>query len=212
MKKFALLFLVLAVALMLGGTAIAQSTGDEAAYFVAYYSNANTASAPDSVVRLVNDGETSNTAYEGQPNGTLWADFYVFDDSQELQSCCSCVVTADGLISESVNKELTNSTFTGKHPSRGVIKIISSSNNDPTNPVAVPGLRGWFTTVDAATYPGAGTPTVKPAAPFYVTRTDLHDANLGGIEANNLGTLCSYGLTIGSGAGLCHCTLEDFDF
>ena len=205
MKKLVLLFCLLAVAVMLGGTAIAQSTGDEAAYFVAYYSNANTSGAPDSVVRLVNDGESSSTAVEGQPNGTLWADIYVFDDSQELQSCCSCVVTADGLLSESVNKELTTKTFTGKHPSRGVIKIISSSNNDPTNPAVAPGLRGWFTTVDATT-------NNPEKGPFYVTRTDLHDANLGAVELANLGTLCSYGLTIGSGQGRCPCTPEDHDF
>jgi len=206
MKKLGLLCLMVAVALMLGGTAIAQSTGDEAAYFVAYYSNANTSGAPDSTVRLVNDGETSTSANEGQANGTLWAAIYVFDDSQELQSCCACVVTADGLLSESVNKQLTSSTFTGKHPKVGVIKIISSSSWDPTNPVVAPGLRGWFTTVDATTNVPA------PKAPFFVTRTDLHDANLGGVEANNLGTLCSYGLTIGSSAGNCGCTPEDSDF
>jgi hypothetical protein len=206
MKKYVLLFLVLAVALMLGGTAIAQSTGDEAAFFVAYYSNANTAGAPDGVVRLVNDGESSYTAYEGQPNGTLWAAIYVFDDSQELLSCCACLVSADGLLSESINKQLTADTFTGKHPTRGVIKIVSSSTNDPTDPVVAPGLRGWFTTVDATT----NLPASK--GPFFATRTDLHDANLGGVELNNLGTLCSYGLTIGSGTGLCPCTAEDHDF
>ncbi len=205
MKKYGLLFLVLAVALILGGTAIAQSTGDEAAYFVAYYSNANTAQAPDSVVRVVNDGDQATYESEGQLNGTLWAAIYVFDDSQELQSCCACAITSDGMLSESVNKQLTADTFTGKKPTRGVIKIVSSTSNDPTSPMAVPGLRGWFTTVDATT-------NIPSKGPFYVTRTDLHDANLGGVELNNLGTLCSYGLTIGSGKGLCPCTKEDADF
>jgi hypothetical protein len=142
------------------------------------------------VVRLVNDGESSYTAYEGQPNGTLWAAIYVFDDSRELLSCCACLVSADGLLSESINKQLTADTFTGKHPTRGVIKIVSSSTYDPTNPVVAPGLRGWFTTVDATTNLPA------PKGPFFATRTELHDANLGGVELNNLGTLCSYGLTI----------------
>ncbi|MFZ0230652.1 MAG: hypothetical protein WAL41_27760 [Mycobacterium sp.] len=205
MTKVGLLSLIVAVAALLGGTATAQSTGDEAAYFVAYYSNANTAEAPDGVVRLINDGSQATWESEGQLNGTLWAAIYVFDDSQELQSCCACEVTADGLLSESVNKQLTANTFTGNKLTRGVIKIVSSSCGDPTHPVVASGLRGWFTTVDAAT-------NIPSKGPFYVTRTELHDANLGGVELENLGTLCSYGLTIGSGKGLCSCTPEDQDF
>jgi len=41
---------------------------------------------------------------------------------------------------------------------------------------------------------------------------ELADSNLTPLEASNLAALCSYGLTIGSGYGLCPCTLEDYDF
>ncbi len=205
MRKLGLLLLLTALALTLGANAFAQSTGDEASYFVAYYSNANTAGAPDAVLRVVNDGDQATYASEGNLNGTLWAAIYVFDDSQEIQSCCACRITADGLLSESVNKQLTASTFTGKKPTRGVIKVVSSTSNDPTNPMSVPGLRGWFTSVDATT-------NIPSKGPFYVTRTALADANLGAVELVNLGLVCSYGLTIGSGQGLCPCTAEDKDF
>src|ERR1700761_2373164 len=111
MKK---LGLFLAVALMLGGAAFAQNVGDNSVYFVTYYSNANTAGAPDATVRLINDGDQATTASEGVENGGLWAAFYVFDDSQELRSCCACAISSDGLLSESVNKQLTSDEFTGR--------------------------------------------------------------------------------------------------
>jgi hypothetical protein len=204
MKRLGLL-LITAIALVFGANAFAQGTGDEAAYFVGYYSNANTAGAPDGVLRLVNDGDQANYGSEGVLNGTLWAAIYVFDDSQELQSCCACLISSDGMLSESVNKQLTVNTFIGKKPTRGVIKVVSSTSDDPTSPMSVPGLRGWFTSVDA-------TSNIPSKGPFYVTRTALADANLGAVELANLGTVCSYGLTIGSGRGLCPCTLEDKDF
>ena len=126
MKIGTLLFSILAISLMLGiasGNAVAQNVGDNSTYFTTYYSNANTSGAPDSTVRIINDGDTG---------GNLWASIYVFDDSQELQECCSCEVTPDGLLSESVNVNLTANALTGKKPTRGVIKVISSSSSDPT--------------------------------------------------------------------------------
>ncbi len=217
MKKLGLLLLpILAITLMLGGNAFAQNVGDNSVYFVTYYSNANTSGAPDGTLRIINDGDQATTAPEGVENGTLWAHIYVFDDSQELRSCCACLITSDGLLSESVNKELTADEFTGRgQTQRGVIKVVSSASPDPTcNIDPVPGLRGWMTHIQATTN---GIPTTSGGldtskGPWFVTETLLADSNLGGTEAANLGALCSYGLTIGSGYGLCPCTPEDYDF
>ena len=153
MKKLGLLLLpILAITLMLGGNAFAQNVGDSSVYFVTYYSNANTTGAPDGTLRIVNDGAEATMAPEGVENGTLWAAIYVFDDSQEMRSCCACLITSDGLLSESVNKELTANEFTGRgEMARGVIKVISSVNNDPTDPSPAPGLRGWMTHIQATT-------------------------------------------------------------
>ena len=63
-------------------------------------------------MRVINDGDTG---------GTLCAAFYVFDDSQEMQECCSCPVTADGLIAESVNRDLLGNSLTSFVNHRGVI-------------------------------------------------------------------------------------------
>ena len=219
MKRLGVLPLaILAITLMLGGNAFAQNVGDNSVYFVTYYSNANTAGAPDQTIRIINDGDQATAAPEGVENGPLWAAFYVFTDSQDYQACCACLVTADGILSESVNKQLTAYEFSIRSElSRGVIKVISSSSSDPTNPVPTTGLRGWATHIQATTTtfpaPGPGNPVnAKEAGPWFVTEDPLADSNLTPLELSNLGTLCGYGITLGSGWGTCPCTPEDYDF
>jgi hypothetical protein len=192
MKKAS--FLMLAIALLVGvaGIASAQSvtdTGDNTVYFVTYFAN-NVAAAPDATVRFVNDGDTA---------GSLWADFYVFDDSQELTECCACVTTPDGLLAESVKTELTANPLTGKVPTRGVIKVISSSTPDPTNVVPTAGLRGWATHVQAAS-----------KTTYAITETGFADSNLVNSEKLLLQNLCYYSALL-SGQP-CLCTQEDHEF
>ena len=195
MKKLSLL--MLAIALLMGivsGTAAAQAApaagvGDNSVYFVSYFSN-NVAAAPDATVRFINDGDTG---------GNLWAAFYVFDDSQELTECCACLITPDGLLSESVKSNLTASPLTGKVPTRGVIKVISSSSNDPTNVTPVAGLRGWATHIQG--------PTKNV---YSITETLFADSNLAIAERTLLDNLCYYDALL---SGLpCTCTPEDHDF
>lgn len=193
-----LLFPVLAIALMLGGNALAQNVGDNSVYFTTYYAN-NVAAAPDATVRIINDGDTG---------ANLWAAFYVFDGSQELTECCACVITPDGVLSESVQTELTANPLTGNKNTRGVIKVISSSvaTARPTNFTNTPtaGLRVW------STYIQRHTPT---AGAFYVTETEAADSNLASSEKTWLETLCFYVNLLGGGRqGVCTCTPEDADF
>ncbi len=204
MKKLGyLLFAVLTITLMLGASAFATEGGDTSSYFVTYYSNANTSGAPDGTLRIVNDGDYSTSQVEGVPNGNLWASIYVFDDSQELQECCSCFVSADGLLSESVNKNLTANELTGRaENTRGVIKVISTYTNDPTAPGFVAGLRAWQTHIQA----GATKTT------WSVTEAPLADSILAPAEQSALDQLCSFAITLGSGYGVCSCTPEDHDF
>jgi hypothetical protein len=189
------LFPVLAIALLMGvasGPAAAQAApivADPSVYFITYFSN-NVTAAPDETVRLVNDGDTG---------GNLWAAFYVFDDSQELTECCACQTTPDGLLSESVKTQLTAAPLTGKVPTRGVIKVISSSSADPTNVVPTTGLRGWATHVQ-----------IVKGTTYSITETALSDANLVNSEQKLLQNLCYYD---GLLSGLpCTCTPEDHEF
>jgi hypothetical protein len=193
MKKVCLAaLLAMAIIGIAAGTASAQSAaaaGDNSIYFVSYFSN-NVVAAPDATVRFVNDGDTG---------GNLWAAFYVFDDSEELQECCACEITPDGLLSEDVKTQLTANPITGKVPTRGVIKAISSSTLDPTNVVTTAGLRGWATHIQAAT-----------KTTYAITETAFTDSNLGVAEEALLQNLCFYDAML---SGLpCTCTPEDHDF
>ena len=219
MKKLGLLlFPLLAITLMLGGTAFAQgdpSVVDTSVYFVTYFSNAHTTGAPDATLRIVNDGDISTGTGEcigAKCGGNLWADIYVFDDSQELQECCSCEITADGLLSESVNQNLTANTLTGRVPTRGVIKVISDPLGLAYFPVPLPGLRAWSTHIQATSVIFAAGKVPAEKSPFYVTETKMADSNLGGDELERLGALCSFDVTLGSGSGVCSCNLEDYEF
>jgi len=203
MKKIGILVLLASAVLLLGGSALAQ--GDLSYYFVTYYSNANNPKAPDATLRIVNDGDISTAESEGVPNGGLWAFIYVFDDSQEMQECCSCFVSADGILSESVNKELLANSLTGKVNTRGVIKVIASLFSDPTNTgYTRPGLHGTMTHIQAFNSVGA--------SPYTTTEAPLAGANRSGDEEAALEESCSFAITLGSGRGVCSCTPEDHDF
>lgn len=192
MKKISLLVLAIAaMALMFSGNALAQ--GDNSVYFVTYYSN-NVSGAPDGTVRFINDGDTGNT---------LYAAIYVFDDSQELQACGACPITPDGLLSEDVKTELTDNPITGRIPTRGVIKTVSSCSSDPTELAPAPGLRGWATHIQRAT---------ATSGAYATTEAAVADSNLTSGEASLLESLCYYAGLLGSGQGTITCTAEDKDF
>jgi hypothetical protein len=203
MKK-TLLFAT-ALMLLLAGNAFAQ--GDGTFYFVTYFSNANTAGAPDGTLRLINDGSPSTALGKGfQPNGTLYASIYTFDDSQQMQECCNCLVSPDGLLSESVDNNLMSNTLTGgrEETNRGVIKILSTTNPDPTNNVLKTGLRGTMTHIQAPV--SLGNPL------YYVTESPLARSNLSSAEIQDLQITCGFVMYLGSGQGVCSCTPEDSDF
>jgi hypothetical protein len=193
MKKFGVaLFLALGI-VVLSGSALGQNKGDNTYYFTTYFSNANTLGAPDSTLYLINDGDGSTSQTEGQPNGLMGAIILVFDDSQEMQECCGCEISADGLLSESVNYELTANTLTGKTVTRGVIKVIGFSLVSDS---FAPGLRGTMTHVQAT-----GT-----RSGYLITEAPLADSNLSSAELSALEQLCDFTFTLGSGQGECSCT------
>ena len=206
MKKLGfLLFLVLMLGIA-SGTMLAQNVGDNSVFFTTYYANnLSGAAVPDATLRIVNDGD-STVNYEG----TLYASIYVFDDSQELTECCSCAITADGLLSESVKNQLTTNPITGIKPPRGVIKVISSTveadvtTNFAPN-VPAPGLRAWATHVQSVrnVYPYG-------PAPYALTETALADSNLGTAEKSMLENLCYFDKLLSGHP--CYCTPEDYDF
>src|ERR1700704_183214 len=176
-KSLAVGAMAAALILALGSTtAVAQapSQDEDDVYALSYFSNANTKSAPDAALRLANDGFLSDAS----PAGDLCASIYVFDSREEMNECCSCRVTPNGILSLSVNKNLTSNTLTGIIPTRGVVKVVSSAPNagvcDPRTDKEQEGIRGWITHVQKAT------------TGYSLTEEELMDSNLSQLEAADL--------------------------
>jgi hypothetical protein len=208
-RKIVLLLAVLAIALAAGSQVASAQTTD--VYTVDYYANANCpggtpipvgcigiTAAPDATVRVINPGALGNPS-EGTD---LCALIYVFDANQELSECCGCFVSANALLTLSVNKNLTNNPFLGGLLHTGVIKIVSAQNPGfptiPCDPTAtiVPKttLRAWATHVQN-----------KVGAAFPITEGESQAATLGTGEQADLAEDCAFATSNGGGQGVCKC-------
>ncbi|HEY7097133.1 MAG TPA: hypothetical protein VH437_10445 [Terriglobales bacterium] len=159
-----------------GGTAQAQSLD---VYQVAYYSGGATSSSPPPVngaIQVINPGASG---------GDLCADIYVFDPSEEMKACCSCIITPDGLLTLTIF-DVTNNPANGVFSPTGAIKIISDSSCNATAPAPTPELRAWINNVNNGT----------------VTESEFEATPLSSRELSGLGALCG---AIGnlSGTGIC---------
>src|SRR6202035_2002031 len=99
-----------------------------------YYSNAesevpcSTVSPNDGIadatVRITNVG--TQIGSKTDPAGDMCAMIYVLTPDQQLAECCGCRITPDGLLTLSINDDLTDNPLTPVIPTTGDIKIISS--------------------------------------------------------------------------------------
>ena len=81
------------------------------AFQVRYASNL---SVGDSVINITNGGTQGGT----DPSGNICVNVYAFSPDEQLVSCCSCLVTPNGLVHLSANNDLVSNTLTGIRPSR----------------------------------------------------------------------------------------------
>jgi hypothetical protein len=191
---------------MVSGAAFAQGnpgTGEDAAeYFTTNYFSNNTASgAPDATLRY--------TEHYGAllVNGKLCANIYVFAADQQISECCSCPITANGLVTTSVHKQVTANPLTGVVPNNGVVQIISSlplpnGTCDPTifGQVAVgpfPEVDSWMTHIQN-----------KVGTAYPITEGEGVEELLTGGEYEDLVIDCSFVQEFGSGQGVCSCGTE----
>jgi len=136
---------VLLAALMVVGVAIARARSAQASgepfFFTHYYdvATSNSASASgyggngssggvgDGLVRIVNGDNAFNSDPRGlNQRGTICALIYVFDDIEEMQACCGCPVTPDGLRTMSVINNLTKNFGVNRgNMNAGVIDIVA---------------------------------------------------------------------------------------
>ena len=157
---------------------------------VGYYSLANIGPGdPDGTVRITNVG--TNITAPG--SGNLCALIYVFEPDQQMAECCGCLITPDGLLTLSINTNLTSNPLTPVILIDGAIKIVSSGAGAGCNaakPTPVAGIRAWGTHIQAA---------------GVVTETEFTDSTLSTGELNLLKNKCSSIQSNGSGFGLCNC-------
>jgi hypothetical protein len=188
------IFAACALSLILcAGYAAAQTTPGPDTLKVDYFSNANTASAPDGNLQITNPGTSG---------GNLCAAIFVFDSAQELSECCSCLVTPNGLRTLSVNTDLTKNPLTGVTLNTGSIRIVSAATVSGTCPLPTPGkvtptaaVRAWTTHIQNSN--------------FAITETPSQDATFGSTESTKIVNEC-YAIKLdGSGSGVCTCGTGD---
>jgi hypothetical protein len=192
-----------ALALVMALTAVAQ---DSPAYWdvyqLNYYSNRNNAAGADQVTRIINPG-TQGTPIQPVVEGTICADIYVFDSTQEMLECCHCKVTANGILQLSLLNDLMQDPLTGfPAPNSGVIKVVSDdrANCNEQAPQPVKELLAWQTHVQQPT-----TGTFVTTEDTFLSAPLTYGGTSQSTELEFLGQACSFVQYLGSGKGRCHC-------
>jgi hypothetical protein len=179
------------------------------AFQVRYASNLNVG---DSVINLTNTG-TLTLPSGLTTTGNICVNVYTFDANEELISCCSCLVTPNGLNSLSAKTDLVSNTLTPGVPTSIVIKLLATTplglsangtggtcnaaSPTPTPGIAgslVPGMRAWGTTIH-------GLPTTPVT--YGLTETSFLPSTLSPAELTKLTLFCSFIQANGSGFGIC---------
>lgn len=163
------------------------------AFQVNYISNLNLG---DSYIDLTNTGTQGSV-----PAGNICVNVYVFDPAEEMLSCCSCLITPNGLGALSAQNDLINNTLTAAQPTSLVVKLLASTPIgglcDPSTPTyenLASGMRAWGTTLHRQT--GSSIPAI--------TENPFENSTLSSAELTNVTTFCGYIEANASGFGLCN--------
>jgi hypothetical protein len=175
----------------------------------------------DGLVHTINVGNFA--AHTNGLLGSVCANYYVFDDDQQLEECCACPVTAHGVRTQSTINDLTsNPTFNRADLSLGAIKIVGSQGQCAS--IALPGFaittaafvtRGLLTEgLKAWTNHAETIASNLPPSFGFVTSTsvdEFQNAPLDSGELNALVSDCAFIVDEASGAGVCSCGIGDGD-
>lgn len=196
---------VILVALVLAIAASAQITADSP-FQVRYAANLNLG---ESYINVSNTGANGAPLLGpgfGGAVGNICVNVYAFSPDEQLISCCSCLVTPNGLVNLGVNRDLTSKTLTGVIPTSVVVKLVSTiagtggTGTSCTNSAATAtagalaaGMVAWGTTLHAT--PVAGTTAT--------TETAFTPATLSAGELASITGRCASIIGNGSGFGIC---------
>jgi hypothetical protein len=137
--------------------------------------------------------------------GNICVNVYAFSPDEQEISCCSCLVTPNGVVNLGVNRDLTSRTLTGVIPSSVTVKLLatlagangsgsSCANSAAVSAAPVNGLLAWGTAVHNA-------PTGVPA--YGVSESAFLPATLSAGEQASITGRCASILGNGSGFGIC---------
>jgi len=120
--------------------------------------------------------------------------------TEEMVSCCSCLVTPNGLVSLSVQGDLISNTLSPSTPTAVVVKLVATDAGSGTSTSCNPGVEGnlakgmraWGTSLHAL--PGGG---------FGLTESGFLPGGLSDAEYAHLTSFCGFINSNGSGFGIC---------
>ena len=193
---------------------VAFSQGLDSPFQVRYASNLTQG---DSLVNITNTGVNGASLYGpgfGTAAGNICVNVYAFSPDEQLISCCSCLVTPNGLVNVTANRDLVSNTLTGIRPNSIVIKLLATgagagySGTSCSNSAALAGsgafpiaagMLAWGTTLHSSTAidpPPAGTA-------FSITETPFLPATLSAAEFASITNRCTNIIGNGSTFGIC---------
>ncbi len=146
--------------------------------------------AGDSVVNITNTGATG---------ANICVNVYTFSPDEQEISCCSCLVTPNGLVSLSAKQDLINNTLTPAVPGSIVVKLLATPGPTCNAGTAftladqAQGLAAWGTTLHIPPFAVANS----------VTETAFTPSTLSATELGRITSLCSFIQSNGSGFGIC---------
>lgn len=165
----------------------------------------------DSSVNITNTGvngaSLNGPGGFGSAAGNMCVNAYVFSPDEQLISCCSCLITPNGLASLSVNSDLVSNTLTGVRPDSVVIKLVATGTGSDfagtscSNSAAVAGnvnfplasgMLAWGTTVRPG--PGLGLSLTEKAFSIGTLSAD---------ELSSITNRCTAIMGNGSSFGIC---------
>jgi hypothetical protein len=178
--------------------------------------------AADNTIRFVNPTYHVNSisGIDTHDVGGLCAMIYVYDDDEEPIECCGCPITNDGVLTLSVEDNLTSNPFSGRPIAHGTIHVIAAAPNAPSSLdfcdatgqigpiVPTPTIREWIKHVSAevAVTPYPITGVVDNFGNIAsITEVEFLPSVLRALQLTELENDCTFIRQDGSGAGVCTC-------
>ena len=154
---------------------------------VAYF---DATSGIGSTIRVTNPGTTGKD---------LCTMIYVFDRDQQMSECCGCLISQDGLLTLSLQKDLLKNPLTGVASTSGTVMLVSaqlpsSGGCNASSMTPAGNIVAWATHLSQVKSGGVS----SAEAPF-------SSSPLGTSESSSLQSQCLFIQQLGSGQGLCSC-------